>query len=202
MTNYRTGLNQCIAWAGHRNRGNTMENVEIEHYLHAKGMEPKIGKGASHETLHEVLIRFGMIEDGAGDIFAFVGECNEALREPDNVEDGVDKHEPVDISLTLEVLEVHRHHHVHCHKCRHIAVEVNFGGKTKRHRFSPATTVGVVTEWARRKFKLDPEAAKEYVLQICGTTTQPRSDEHLGKLVGAPVCSICFDLIKEVSPQG
>ena len=130
MTNYRTGLNQCIAWAGHRNRGNTMENVEIEHYLHAKGMEPKIGKGASHETLHEVLIRFGMIEDGAGDIFAFVGECNEALREPDDVEDGVDKHEPVDISLTLEVLEVHRHHHVHCHKCRHIAVEVNFGGKT------------------------------------------------------------------------
>ena len=59
-----------------------------------------------------------------------------------------------------------------------------------------------MTEWARHKFKLDPASAKEYVLQICGTTTQPRSDEHLGKLVAAPVCSLCFDLVKEVSPQG
>jgi hypothetical protein len=40
------------------------------------------------------------------------------------------------------------------------------------------------------------------VLQFCGTTTQPRSDEHLGKLVDAPVCSLCFNLVKEVSPQG
>jgi hypothetical protein len=173
-----------------------------EFFLHANDAEPKIGKGAPHETLREVLIRVGIIEDGGGNTLVFVGECDVALRESDEIEDGVDKHEPVDISLTLEVLEVHRHRHVHCHTCRHIAVEVNFGGKTKRHHFSPATTVGVVTEWARRKFKLDPESASEYVLQICGTTTQPRSDEHLGKLVDAPVCSLCFNLVKEVSPQG
>jgi hypothetical protein len=173
-----------------------------EFFLHAKGVEPKIGKGAPHETLHEVLIHLGVVEDGVGDVFVFVGECDEALREPDEVEDGVDKHEPVDISLTLEVLKVHLHGHVHCHTCRHIAVEVNFGGKTKRRRFSPAAVVGVVAEWARRKFKLDPASASEYVLQVCGTTTQPRSDEHLGKLVNAPVCSLCFNLVKEVSPQG
>ncbi|MFZ3327502.1 MAG: hypothetical protein WA231_17175 [Methylocella sp.] len=82
-------------------------------------------------------------------------------------------------------------------------VEVNFGGKTKRHKFSPATTIAVVTEWARKKFpNLDAAAAAEYVLQICGTTAQPRSDEHLGELVAAATCSICFDLVKEVTPQG
>jgi hypothetical protein len=92
---------------------------------------------------------------------------------------------------------------VHRHHCRHVAVDVNFGGKTKRHKFSPATTVGVVTQWARKKFhNLDPAAAAEYVLQIVGTSTQPRSDEHLGELVGQTTCSICFDLVKEVTPQG
>ncbi|MGB8840128.1 MAG: hypothetical protein WCC64_03570, partial [Aliidongia sp.] len=95
------------------------------------------------------------------------------------------------------------HRHVHCHHCWHVVVEVNFGGKTKRHKFSPATTIAVVTEWARKKFpNLDAAAAAEYVLQICGTTAQPRSDEHLGELVAAATCSICFDLVKEVTPQG
>src|SRR5258708_12036468 len=37
-----------------------------------------------------------------------------------------------------------------------VAVGVNFDGKTKRHRFSPNTTVGVATDWALRKFHLDP----------------------------------------------
>lgn len=92
---------------------------------------------------------------------------------------------------------------MHCHHCWHVVVEVNFGGKTKRHKFSPATTIAVVTEWARKKFpNLDAAAAAEYVLQICGTTAQPRSDEHLGELVAAATCSICFDLVKEVTPQG
>jgi hypothetical protein len=85
----------------------------------------------------------------------------------------------------------------------HVAVELNFGGKTKRRRFSPATTVGVVTEWARKKFRnLDPAAVAEYVSEICGTSTQPRPTEHLGELVCATTCSICFNLVKEVTPQG
>ncbi len=180
-----------------------MKSHEIEHFHHGQGIKPKVATAALGDTLREVLIRVEMIEDGKDGIFVFVGECEEALKEPAEVEDGVDEHEPVDIDLTLEVLEIHRHRHVHCHHCRHVVVEVNFGGKTKRHRFSPATTIGVVTQWARKKFpNLDPAAAAEYVLQICGTTTQPRSDEHLGELVAATTCSICFDLVKEVTPQG
>jgi hypothetical protein len=79
---------------------------------------------------------------------------------------------------------------------------VNFGGKTKQRRFSPATTIAVVTAWARKKFKLDPVAASEYRLQICTTTNTPRDDVHLGELVEAPKCAICFDLVKEITPQG
>jgi hypothetical protein len=180
-----------------------MKSQEIEHFLHGQGIKPKAAAAAPGDTLREVLIRFEMLKEGDEETFVFVGECEEALKEPVEVEDGCDEHSPVDIKLTLEVLEIHRHRHVHIHHCRHVAVEVNFGGKTKRHRFSPATTIGTVTEWARKKFpNLDAAAAAEYVLQICDTTTRPRASEHLGELVKASVCSICFDLVKEVTPQG
>jgi hypothetical protein len=179
-----------------------MTSDQIEPFLHGQGAKPKVAAASLGEVLRAVLLRNDMIQEGETEmIFVFVGECEEALKEPEEMEDGVDEHAPVDIDLTLEFLEIHRHRHVHCHHCRHVAVEVNFGGKTKRHRFSPAATVGVVTQWARRKFRLDPEAAAEYVLQLCGSTTQPRSDEHLGELV-TTTCSICFDLVKEVTPQG
>lgn len=180
-----------------------MEGTEIEHFIHAPGGSPKVAVAAAGDRLRDVLIRLEIIRSEPDGLHIFVGECVEALDEANEVEDGADQHEPVDIDLTLEVLEIHRHRHIHVHHCRHVAVEVNFGGKTKRHRFSPATTIAVVTEWARKKFpNLDPAAVAEYVLEICGTTTQPRPTEHLGELVSATTCSICFNLVKEVTPQG
>ena len=80
-------------------------------------------------------------------------------------------------------------------------MDVNFGGRTKSRKFSPATTISVVTRWARKKLKLDEAAAAEYVLRLCGTNDQPRPDRHLGELVDR-TCSLCFDLVKEVTPQG
>lgn len=179
-----------------------MESLEIEHFLHGPAMKPKVATAAVGDTLREVLIRYEVIQKGQDDIFVFIGECVEALQEADEIDDGVDEHPTVDIDLTVAVLEIHRHRHVHVHKCRHVAVEVNFGKKTKRHRFSPNTAVGVATEWARRKFHLDPAVAGEYVLQICNSLTQPRSTEHLGDLVDGTTCSLCFDLVKELTPKG
>jgi hypothetical protein len=178
-----------------------MEGQEIEHFVHAPGGKPKVAIAAPGDTLRQVLIRLEVIREGPDELQIFVGECEEALREPDEVEDGADEHGPVDIDLTIAVLEIHRHRHVHVHKCRHVAVEVNFG-KTKRHRFSPNTTVGVAAEWARRKFHVDQALAAEYVLQLCNSLTQPRSTEHLGDLVDGTTCSICFDLVKEITPKG
>ena len=178
-----------------------MEAQEVEHFLHGQGVKPKVATAALSDTLRDVLIRVDMMPKGKDGIFVFVGECDEALKEPAEIEDGVDQHEPVDIDLTLEVLEVHRHRHVHCHHCWHVVVEVNFGGKTKRHGCRPRRSRWV-TEWARKKFpNLDAAAAAEYVSGY-GTAAQPRSDEHLGELVAAATCSICFDLVKEVTPQG
>ncbi|MGB7437647.1 MAG: hypothetical protein WBR26_00670 [Candidatus Acidiferrum sp.] len=179
-----------------------MATQELELFVHTQGAKPKLVTAGHGEVLRDVLLRSGVIGPEQGEVLIFVGECEEALSEPEEIEEGIDQHAPVEAGLTLEALELSRHRHIHCHRCRHIAVEVNFSGKTKRHKFSPATTIAVVTQWARKKFHLDPAAAAEYVLQICNSTDQPRSDVHLGELVQAPKCSICFDLVKEITPQG
>ena len=166
-----------------------MGSHDLEFFVHTQGAKPVVVTASSGEILRDALLRAGIITAAdAGEILIFVGECDEALREADDIEVGADEHAPVDPNLTLDELGVHAHHHVHCHRCRHVAVEVNFGGQTKQRRFSPATTIAVVTEWARKKFHLDPAAASEYVLQICQSTEQPRADRHLGELVrGAAV---------------
>jgi hypothetical protein len=175
---------------------------EIELFFHGEGEKSRVIRGKPQETLREVLVRWEIVDVVGDDIFVFIGQCEEALEDPLDVEDGADTHPPIDINLTLEVLELHKHRHVHRHRCRHVRVEVNFGGDTKRHRFSPATTIEVVTRWARRKFKLEGAAGDEYVLQICGTQEQPRSDVHLSQLTKFPDCGLCFNLVKEINPQG
>jgi hypothetical protein len=179
-----------------------METQEIEVFVHVQGEKPKIAVGKPADILRDVLARIGITGAGQDGLLVFVGESDDALKEGDEVEDGDDRHEPADAGRSLEALHLDRLRHVHVHRCRRIAVEVNFGGKTKRRKFSPAATVGVVTQWARRKLRLDPAAAAEYVLQLCGTTTQPRPDVHLGELATAGKCALCFDLVKEVTPQG
>lgn len=179
-----------------------MESHEIEHFVHAPGGKPKAATAAAGNTLRDVLIRLEVIREDSEGIHIFVGECEEALTEADEIDGGVDEHAPVDITLTLAVLDIERHRHVHAHHCRHIAVEVNFLKATKRHRFSPNTTVAVATQWARRKLHIDPPAAGEYVLRFCNSTVEPRSTEHLGDLVKGETCSLCFDLVKEITPKG
>jgi hypothetical protein len=179
-----------------------METEQLEIFFHGAGVKPTVAAAAVAEILRDVLARAGVDTADGRDSLVFVGECDEALSEADDVEDGADQHTPADATKTLGQLELERHRHVHVHRCRHVAVDVNFLGKTKRHRFSPATTVATATAWARKKFHLDPATAAEYVLQLCNSTEQPRADQHLGELVKAPHCSLCFDLVKEVTPQG
>lgn len=177
--------------------------AEIEIFVHGQGVKPVVVTAASDEILHDVLVRAGAFTASeASTILVFVGECDQALGEADDVDGGVDEHAPVDAALTLDTLGIRNHHHVHHHRCRHVEVDVNFGGQTKHRRFSPATTIAVVAEWARKKLRLDPAGAREYVLQMCSSTERPRADKHLGELVTAPVCAICFDLVREVTPQG
>ncbi len=178
-----------------------MEPELVEIFVHGKGRS-QVVQASPAETLREVLARVDVLGPTEQDAVVFVGECTDALGEPDDVDEGEDAHATADIDLTIEVLDLKQHRHVHHHRCRRIAVEVNFSGKTKRHRFSPAATVETVTRWAHKKLHIDATSASEYVLQFCGTTNQPRTDLYLSQLPEAENCKLCFDLVPEVTPQG
>ncbi len=178
-----------------------MESELVEIFVHAKGRS-QVVQASPDETLREVLVRVEVLGTSEQDVVIFVGECTEALDEPDDVDGGEDAQAPADIDLTIEVLDLKRHRHVHHHPCRRIAVKVNFGEKTKGYSFSPAATVKTVTVWACKKFHIDAASTSEYVLQFCETTNQPRTDLHLSQLPEATKCNLCFDLVPEVTPQG
>jgi len=91
--------------------------------------------------------------------------------------------------------------HVHTRAVRRIEVTVNFNGKHRRRQFSPAATVATVLAWAKKRFKIDPAAGADYVLQLLPEKTVPRPDEHLGDLKPGSK-ALEFDLVREVTPQG
>ncbi len=148
-----------------------------------------------------LLVRAGL--QPRPDLLVFVGQPQSALAQPDaDVDDAEDVHEPADAAITLAGLGIHRSGHVHCHRCHHVAVTVYYKNHEVRRRFSPATTVAAVTAWARHRFKLADADAEKLILQICDSDRRPRPEEHLGELVHAPDCRLCFDLVPEQKIEG
>jgi hypothetical protein len=75
-------------------RSKHMVDQELELFVHGQGRKPQVVRAAAHEILKDVLIRVGLLKEGEDDVLVFVGESEEALTEPDEVEDGVDQHAP------------------------------------------------------------------------------------------------------------
>lgn len=168
-----------------------MNRSEIDLFVHREGGKPQVVPATAGETLAEVLERAGVPAGGV----AFVGEC-EHCRTDDQDEDGKeDTHDPADPSLTLANVGLPHGGHVHCHRCRRVEAAVHYGSRTKRHKFSPATTIASATTWAKQKYKLTDTDAVTYVLQVTGTNDQPQPNVHLGELVRFPECELCFDLV-------
>ena len=178
-----------------------MTTEDRELFVHCRDAEPRIVRASVGESLRQVFVRVGVVqEDGQDEFFAFVGGSDEPL--PPDAGEGAANHQqdPIDPDLTVDQLDPQLHH-VHCYGCPHVDVEVNFNGGTERRRFSPATTIDMASRWACRKFGLDEAAAAEYVLRFCEAGTPPRPDKYIGELL-VETKVICFDLVAEVTPQG
>ncbi len=180
-----------------------MKNGELEIFLHSAGKPPSVVTVSVDERLVDLLLRTNVIATATEEVFAFVGEGDDSLRDGGDEDDELeDAHEVVKIERKLKDLHVKPHDHVHCYHCRRIMVTVHHGSKEKKRKFSPAATIQTVTQWARRKFKLTDAAADELMLQICDTKIMPRADQRLGELKEAANCAICFNLVPEVTEQG
>ena len=174
----------------------------LEVFVHQAGKRSEVVSTEAEMTLRALLSQHGVEIDCAGDIFVFVGECDDALKAPEGVENGADTHVPADIDRTLDELDLEKHRHIHCYACPEVDTTILFSDKVLNRKFSPATTIEVATGWARMNLRLDQAAASEFVLQLSGTTDQPRPSQHLGELVKDGECTLSFELVKEMTPQG
>lgn len=172
-----------------------MKEMSLELYLHGKG-RPQVVAARLDETLMEVLTRSDALP-GAGQ-FVFIGEVDEAIHHPEADDD---HHEPANLVLTLEQLEVSKHKHVHTRAVHRVEVTVFFNGRYER-RFSPATTIATVTAWAKKRFNIASSDGADLVLALRPTGQHPRPDEHLGELLQPGSHVLEFDLLREVTPQG
>lgn len=129
------------------------------------------------------------------------------LAKPDGVEALVfleDAEEPLAAEVTLEVAGVAQRARVHVHRCRRVAVTVNFNADQKTEAFPPSATLARVKKWAvgKRGFDLTDVDAAEHLLQVCGSTVRPDEDVHIGTLVHVPDCEVCFDLVAKQRVEG
>src|SRR5262245_18383010 len=100
------------------------ENETIDLFIHREGVAPKAVRATANESLAEVLERAGVKHDPG--LHVFVGEATAALEDARDDDQGEDAHDPVDPSCRVGELGVGRSGHVHCHRCRRVAVTVNY----------------------------------------------------------------------------
>lgn len=113
-----------------------------------------------------------------------------------------DSDEELALDATLQQAGIRHRQRVHCHRCRRIEVMVNFNGASKARQFPPSQTVAKVKHWADDQFGLKGVDTTEHALQLCGNSTRPDEDIHLGALVRFPHCTLCFDLVPKKRVEG
>ncbi|ESX08537.1 hypothetical protein X768_22600 [Mesorhizobium sp. LSJC265A00] len=82
------------------------------------------------------------------------------------------------------------------HRCRRVAVQVNYDGDTKSREFSPAVTILRVLQWAvsKRGFNLDDNTAAKANLMLPDADQPLPKDAMLGIYIKHPGCSLTLDL--------
>ena len=173
---------------------NTEEGIEV--FIHPAGGKPVTVRVNPSDTLAQVLARASITP--SADEHLFISAANDDAAEVGGEEDA---DEPVSHHTKAADAGLQHHGHVHCHPCRRIEVTVNLD-KAKSRKFAPSARIARVRRWALRAFELSGPAASDFVLQICQSDQRPRLNQHLAELVKQGTCSICFDLVKEVTPQG
>jgi hypothetical protein len=164
---------------------------EIELFVHStKNAEPtmiKVGVGASVEELLKKIHEAGICDGPSEELHIFAEEEGEPCKREHSVEHCGLKHR----------------HHVHCHKCHRVRVEVNYNGTEKGEAFPPSAKVNRVLKWAVDAFNLKGADAENKVLRLAEPPqTELLGDQHIGSFVHAPKCELKLCLVPRVRFQG
>lgn len=106
--------------------------------------------------------------------------------------------------VSLSTAGVRHRGRVHVHRCRRVVATVNYNGQAKALDFAPSATIERLHRRAtgRQGFGLADADAAEHLLQLCGSAERPDVETHVGTLVTAPACTVCFDLVPKQRVEG
>ena len=112
--------------------------------------------------------------------------------------------DPADLSQPLHRAGIHNRSNVHINRCRHVSVTVNFNGQSVTNEFPPSATIKRIKKWAtgQHGFNMSELDASEHALQLCGTSSRPDEDAHVGNLISYPNCNVSFDLVPKKRVEG
>ncbi len=177
-------------------KDNIRTDNTIDFFVSPEGEQAKLVAARPEQTLSEALSASGI---GGESLLAYHGDDPDDidLDEPDEAAFGT-----VDLDATIASLDVRRHGHITCHRCRLMNVAVNYNGREVARNFRPAATVARVTEWAERRLGISDGDADGLVLEVCESDDRPRGEQRLGELVHGSRCAICFDLVPRERVNG
>ncbi len=113
-----------------------------------------------------------------------------------------DSQEPLDPEATVGGESANSVYHVH--RARHIEVSVFYQNGSVEKRYSPATRIQCVLDWAVGAcgFNIDKSIAPEMELALRGSTVPLPKDAHIGRYVRHPERCLSLDLVRGVVPNG
>ena len=163
---------------------------EIEVYVHGEGVaDLKLIKIGEDDTIAELIKKAHAagIKSPDGDEKIIV-----TLEDEDDEKDH--GHGTADCGI--------KHHgHVHCHRCRHVAVIVLYNGKEKSRQFAPSAVGAKIKKWALLEFNMSGKDAENKAL-FFENKMELKADDHIGTFVDYPHCSIKLHLGGVVEVNG
>ena len=108
----------------------------------------------------------------------------------------------VDVELTVAEIFGGGPGEVIVHRCREIAVTVDYTGKSAAVRARPSERLSDVRAQAVRKLGLDPKLSADLVLRLPGTAADLPEASPVGAYVPTGTCALTLDLVHAVRPQG
>lgn len=91
--------------------------------------------------------------------------------------------------------------HIHCHRCKRIAVTIIYNGDDKSFTFSPSATAKEILKRAIHAFNINETDAGDYLLKLDDKTILQPSD-HIGSFTSFPRCQVKLFLTPTKPVQG
>jgi hypothetical protein len=121
---------------------------------------------------------------------------------PDEIELFIeDEEDPKEKDHSGEKAGIKKRIHIHCHRCRKIAVPVIYNGDDKLFQFSPSATAKMILKKAIHAFNIKETDAGDYLLKLDDKTILQPSD-HIGSFTSFPRCQVKLFLTPTKPIQG